>query len=219
MFDENFTFDTASRSPSLDSSNAPSTRSTSRSVSPCSAIGPSPSPRFSITDLAAQLADQRLRTESRINHDSCEAYAADDDDAGWAVQPSIEAEEVATSYVSSSRRSSVRPRSPPTQRSQRQANARLLCMSSHRQDIAALVASMVNSKEQCSVSSGDSLARIQTISEDDEGYDDSSDGLTPVQSRRSSVANFRRMDVRRASDSKGAGACVKEREDPFEGQE
>ncbi|KAK5744368.1 hypothetical protein LTR17_002078 [Elasticomyces elasticus] len=211
MFDENFTFDTASRSPSLDSSNAPSTRSTSRSVSPCSAIGPSPSPRFSITDLAAQLADQRLRTESRINHDSCEAYAADDDDAGWAVQPSIEAEEVATSYISSSRRSSVRPRSPPTQRSQRQANARLLCMSSHRQDIAALVASMVNSKEQCFVSSGDSLARIQTISEDDEGYDDSSDSLTPVQSRRSSVANFRRMDQ---------GCTIsEEREDPFEGQE
>ncbi|KAK0823196.1 hypothetical protein LTR73_008721 [Friedmanniomyces endolithicus] len=206
MFDDNFTFDTA-RSPSLDSSNAPTTRDTSRSVSPCSTVPPFPGSRFSVTDLAAQLADQRNRTDSRIRYDDCEAYAANDDDAGWTVMPSIERDAgiAPLRHSSTSTRQSSRPHSP-SQRSQRQANARLLFTHSHRQDIAALVARMVQSKEQCSVSSSESLALTTTITED-EGYD-SSDGSTAVHSRRSSVASARRVESRRASDVKSSGACV-----------
>ncbi|KAK3115615.1 hypothetical protein LTR53_004873 [Teratosphaeriaceae sp. CCFEE 6253] len=208
MFDLNFTFDTA-RSPSLDSSNAPSTRDTSRSVSPCSAIGPLPAARFSVTDLAAQLAGQRMSTSSLISYDSCEAYAAADDDEGWTVAPSIEADaglaSLPTSYTSTRR--SARQHSP-SHRSQRQATARLLCTPSHRHDIAALVSRMVRRKEQCSITPCDSLALIPTLTEDDEGYT-SSAGATPAHSRRSSVANARRADVRRASDAKSIGAaCV-----------
>ncbi|TKA39121.1 hypothetical protein B0A54_09718 [Friedmanniomyces endolithicus] len=192
MFDDNFTFDTA-RSPSLDSSNAPSTRDTSRSVSPCSTVPPFPCSRFSVTDLAAQLADQRIHTN--------------DDDAGWTVMPSIERD----AGIAPLRKSSTSTRQPsrphsPSQRSQRQANARLLFTHSHRQDIAALVARMVQSKEQCSVSSSESLALTSTITED-EGYD-SSDGSTSVHSRRSSVANARRKESRRDSDVKSTGGCV-----------
>ncbi|TKA26707.1 hypothetical protein B0A54_16995 [Friedmanniomyces endolithicus] len=206
MFDDNFTFDIA-RSPSLDSSNAPSTGDTSRSVSPCSTVPPFPGSGFSVTDLAAQLADQRIRTDSRIRYDDCEAYAANDDDAGWTVMPSIERDAgiAPLRHSSTSTRQSSRPHSP-SQRSQRQANARLLFTHSHRQDIAALVARMVQSKEQCSVSSSESLALTTTITED-EGYD-SSDGSTAVHSRRSSVASARRVENRRASDVKSLGACV-----------
>ncbi|KAK1040910.1 hypothetical protein LTS16_010025 [Friedmanniomyces endolithicus] len=208
MFDDNFTFDTA-RSPSLDSSNAPSTRDTSRSVSPCSTVPPFPCSRFTVTDLAAQLADQRIHTDSRIRYDDCEAYAANDDDAGWTVMPSIEREAgvAPLRHSSTSTRQPSRPHSP-SQRSQRQANARLLFTHSHRQDIAALVARMVQSKEQCSVSSSESLALTSTITED-EGYD-SSDGSTSVHSRRSSVANARRKESRRGSEVKSSGACVKQ---------
>ncbi|KAK1059700.1 hypothetical protein LTR74_012431 [Friedmanniomyces endolithicus] len=206
MFDDNFTFDTA-RSPSLDSSNAPSTRDTSRSVSPCSTVPPFPCSRFSVTDLAAQLADQRLHTASRIRYDDCEAYAANDDDAGWTVMPSIERDAgiAPLRQSSTSTRQPSRPHSP-SQRSQRQANARLLFTHSHRQDIAALVVRMVQSKEQCSVSSSESLALTSTITED-EGYH-SSDGSTSVHSRRSSVANARRKESRRGSEVKSLGACA-----------
>jgi len=209
MFDENFTFD-ASRSPSLDSSNAPSTRDTSRSVSPCSTMGPFPLPTYSVTDLAAHFADQRLRTGSQICYDSCEAYANNDDEASWSVEPSIEDADTAIAPVSRSRRSVQRPARPhsPSQRLQRQVNARLLCTSSHHRDIAALVSRMVESKQQCSVSPPQAIAPTAEAAQEDEGYD-SSDGSTAVQSRRSSVAvNGKRVDHRRSSDMRASGACV-----------
>ncbi|TKA78091.1 hypothetical protein B0A55_03278 [Friedmanniomyces simplex] len=216
MFDDNFTFDTA-RSSSPDSSNAPSTRDPSRSVSPCSPVGPLPSTtRFSVTDLAAQLADQRLRTDSRIRYDDCAAYAAHDDDAGWnlGALPSIEREAgvdsllptaVPSSACARRSSSSARPLSP-SRRAQRQANARLLFTNSHRRDIAALVSRMVESKEQCSVSSSSSDSLTHTIAED-EG-DDSGDDATAAQSRRSSVASGRWGGSRRASDVRSSGGCV-----------
>jgi hypothetical protein len=208
MFDENFSFD-ASRSPSLDSSNAPSTRDTSRSVSPCSAVGPFPPPpaTFSVADLAAQFADSRIRQDSRVYNDPCEAYAAMDDDAGWVIEPATEVDIAIAPLAKSSTFPQRAPRQhSPSHRIQRQANARLLCTSSHRQEVAALVARMVQTQEQCSVASSESGSPISTIAED-EGYD-SSDGATPVQSRRSSIVpGVRRMESRRPSEAK-VNACV-----------
>lgn len=216
MFDENFGFGTA-RSPSLGSANASSTRDTSRSVSPCSPISPfSPPPRFSVTDLAASFAGQRLHRRSQICYDSCEAYAADDDDAGWIVQASIDEDETSPLSRTQTFQRPARPHSP-SQRLQRQLTSRLLCSASHHRDISALVAQMVESNEQCSISPPEAMSTPAVV--DDEGYD-SSDGsysgspLTPVQSntqtRRSSVAaSKQRLEYRRSSDiTKTAGACV-----------
>ncbi|EMC99092.1 hypothetical protein BAUCODRAFT_391215 [Baudoinia panamericana UAMH 10762] len=207
MFDENFTFDTP-RSPSLDSSNSPSTRAPSRSVSPCSPTTPFPAPSFSVTDLAAQFGNSRIERRAQICYDSCAAYAACDDDAGWYVGPSIDDDNLDKAPTSYSRRDSLRPARPhsPTQRSRRQCNARLLCSASHHRDIAALVARMVDSGEQCSVSASSNVA----MDAEDEGYDSSSQSLTPAQSRRSSLAiTGKKQDGRRLSrDTKSAGACV-----------
>lgn len=204
MFDENFSFDKP-RSPSVDSSNASSTRDHSRSPSPCSPTSAYPPLNFSVTDLAARFSDARVRPDSQIMYDSCAAYAAADDDAGWTLESTAEAESELRRPSSSSRRfpqrAPPRPHSP-SQRSQRQANARLLCFSAHRADIAALVSRMVNTNDQCSVASGD----LNPSRTDDDGYD-SSDGSTPVQSRRASVASIR---SRRGSELRGmssAGVC------------
>ncbi|KXL46242.1 hypothetical protein M433DRAFT_144558 [Acidomyces richmondensis BFW] len=217
MFDENFSFDTA-RSPSLRSTKASSTRDTSRSVSPCSPISPfSAPPGFSVTDLAASFATQRLHGRAQICYDSCEAYAANDDDAGWVIHSSIE--EAEASPLARTRTYPPRPARPhsPSQRLQRQLNSRLLCSTSHHRDISALVAQMVESNEQCSISPPEAMSAPAAV--DDEGYD-SSDGsysgssLTPVQShshsRRSSLAaSKQRLEYRRSSDiTKAAGACV-----------
>lgn len=202
MFDENFSFGTP-RSPSLDSSNASSTRDTSRSVSPCSPTGAYPPPSFTVTDLAAQFAGQRIRRDAQMCYDSCEAYAANDDDAGWSIPP-VEEEDFA--QISRSRTCPPARSHSPTTRVRRQANARLLCTSSHREELAQLVSRMVQRNEQCSVTSPpDSLSAVV---DEDEGYD-SSEGLTPVQSRRSSNANNRiKAGLRRSSDMKSTGACV-----------
>lgn len=210
MFDDNFTFSSATRSPSLDSSNASSTREPSRSVSPCSPTGPFPPPRFSVTDLAAQFADQRLRRDARVYHDSCASYANSEDDAGWTIEPSVE--EAEPSPVSPRSRTcpqrSTRAQSPP-HRSHRQANARLLCSASHHRDIAALVSRMVQSNDQCSVNPPpDSSSATAANLEADEGYD-SSEGSIGIETRRSSYAASRqRLEYRRSSDMKTTGACV-----------
>lgn len=198
MFDHNFSFDTP-RSPSIESSNASSTREPSRSVSPCSAVGPFPPPRYSVSDLAAQFADQRIQRKSQICYDSCETYANNDDDAGWQLPE----DDVDMQPISRSRTFPQRSHSP-SQRQQRQVNARLLCSSSHRQELAALVARMVQSKEQCSVHQ---IESIQAVAVEDEGYD-SSEQSTPVHSRRSSIA-VQKQQYRRSSDMKSTGASVR----------
>ena len=202
MFDENFSWDTR-RSPSLESSNAPTTRDTSRSVSPCSPEGPFPPPRFTMSDLAAQLGDSRLRHDSRINYDSCEAYGATDDDAGWRIEPTIE-ETCTMALLDRSRTYPQKPARPhsPTQRAQRQSNARLLCTSAHQQELAALVLRMVQSQDQCLVA--ETYAPITIVAQDAD-EDDSSDGSTLAQSRRSSILP---NDRRRLSDMKITGTRV-----------
>lgn len=201
MFDENFSFDSP-RSPSINSSTA-ATRNSSRSVSPCSAAGPFPPPRFSVTDLAAQFADQRIQKQTSICYDNCETYANNDDDADWSI-PTIEDDEY--NQLSRSRTFPQRPHSP-SRRMQRQLNTRLLCTTSHHRDIAALVARMVNSKEQCSITPPGSGSPTRAEVED-EGYD-SGEGPTTTSTRRSSVATIKsRTDYRRSSDLKNGGACV-----------
>lgn len=205
MFDENFSFDSP-RSPSIGSSTA-ATRDSSRSVSPCSSTTPFPPPRMSVTDLAAHFASQRIRTTSQICYDSCEPYANNDgDEAGWSI-PSIEdADDNNSNRLSRSRTFPTRPQSP-SRRAQRQLNTRLLCSTSHLRDIAALVEGMVESNDQCCIStSGSSL-----LSHEDEGYSsDSNDNDHEMAgmpaSRRSSAATVK---YRRSSDYKGMGvACV-----------
>jgi len=219
MFDENFSFD-PSRSPSLDSSNSPSTRDISPATSPCSAaVASYPPPRFSVTDLAAQFADQRIQHTSRICHDTCEAYANLDEDAGWQIEPEPSIEDVAacgprhprsrTSHTA--QRPPTRPHSPSSQRQHRQISARMLLNPAHHRDIAALVSRMVASNDQCSVSSSaapDRLPPAVVIDEDDEGYDSSD-----APSRPSSLAApppRPRLDYRRSLDMRSTmtGACV-----------
>jgi hypothetical protein len=209
MFDENFTFD-LSRSPSLASSNASSSREPSRSVSPCSHTSPHPPPRFSVTDLATQFSNQRLRKDSQICYDSCEAYAATDDDAGWTIEPCIE-QDVESGVTPFSRVRSSMPRPPrphsPSQRLQRQLNARLLCSTSHHRDIAALVHRMVQANEQCSVSPPEAIATSPTTPtspEEDEGYDTGNDYATPALA----VPPRPRLDYRRSMEFRMTGACV-----------
>ena len=200
MFNEDFSFDT-SRSPSVDSTNTATTDS-SRSVSPCSAAGPYPPPRFSVTDLAAQFAGQRLRKESPICYDSCDAYANNDDDDGWSIPP-VEVNEA--DQLPRSRLLPQRSHSP-SRRIQRQLNTRLLCSVSHHRDIATLVARMVESNDQCSTAPL-SPTSLVNVPEPDEGYSSSDEPMTAT-SRRSSVATVKRSEYRRSSDLKLGGACV-----------
>ncbi len=203
MFDENFSFDSP-RSPSIGSSTA-ATRESSRSVSPCSTAGPFPPPRMSVTDLAAQLAGQRLRKEATICYDSCEAYAnKDGDEDGWAIPPLDSNDD----YQSLSRSRTFPQRSQSTsRRTQRQLNTRLLCSTTHHRDVAALVSRMVESNDQCSITPPGCV----TPTHDDEGYSSENDeqmtGMSA--SRRSSVATTKsRSDYRRGSDYVGSRASV-----------
>ena len=201
MFDDNFSFDSA-RSPSIGSSTT-ATRESSRSVSPCSPAGPLPMARYSVTDLAVQFADQRLRKEATICYNSCASYANNDDDDGWTI-PSIEDEEF--NQLSRSRTFPQRPHSP-SRRHQRQVNTRLLCSSTHHRDIAALVSRMVDSKEQCSITPPGPMTP-NSVEDEDEGYDSGEDTSMST-SRRPSIATLKsRSDFRRNSDLKRTGACV-----------
>ena len=203
MFDENFTFD-APRSPSIGSTTT-ATRASSRSVSPCTNSSPFPRPRFSVTDLAAQFADQRLRKESAICYDSCEAYANNDDDADWSI-PSVNDDE-AFNQLQRARTFPTRPHSP-SRRTQRQLNSRLLCSTSHHRDIASLVAKMVKTQDQCSITPPGSTTPTRAEHED-EGYNSGSDvEMQLPTSRRSSAATIRSRLDRRGSDMRSSGACV-----------
>ena len=203
MFNENFSFDSP-RSPSLDSNTTTTTQQSSRSVSPCSAAGPFPSPRFSVTDLATQFAGQRLRKESTICYDSCESYANNDDDAGWSIPPIDD--DNCYSTLSRSRTFPQRPHSP-SRRVQRQLHTRLLCTPSHHRDISALVSRMVDAKEQCSITPPGSTTPVDD--HEDEGYSSSDEPGLSSASRRSSVATVKsRQSYRRSSDMKSTGACV-----------
>ena len=193
----------------MDSNDATSTHDTSRSVSPCSAVAPHPPPRLSVTDLTSQLAGQRLQQNSLICYDSCEAYANTDDDSGWEID--VEPFENNSTFLSSrrSRTISQRPTRPhsPSQRLQRQVNARMLCSSTHQRDMAVLVSRMVESNDQCSVSAPEHLPSAM-CNEEDEGYD-SGEGSTPIPSRRPSLISARpTLNFRRSSDMRTTGACV-----------
>jgi len=234
MFDENFSFEPL-RSPSLDSTNSTSTRNTSRSVSPCSAVAPLPSPppaRLSISELASQFAGQRIHQASQVCYDSCEAYANLDDNAGWQIDGDDDDDGNACISRRSVRRSRTFPQRParphsPSQRLQRQANARLLCSASHHRDISALVARMVESSDQCSVSappevlpsavaaaSTTSSSSTMATTPEDEGYDSCEDGSSPAYTmssarRPSGLAARPKLLYRRSSDMKTlTGACV-----------
>ncbi|CAK3757007.1 Hypothetical predicted protein [Lecanosticta acicola] len=203
MFDENFTFHTTSRTPSLDSTgNTSSTRQPSRSVSPCSPITAFPQPRFSVTDLAATFASSRLRTDAQICYDSCDAYANPDDDAGWEIPLP---DDDLSSIMSRSRTVPSRSHSP-SRRIQRQLNTRLLCSISHARDISSLLNRMVDDKEQCNILSQASLSSPVEV---DEGYNSSDARPIIAESRRSSVAVSRtRMEFRRSSELKTTCARV-----------
>jgi hypothetical protein len=212
MFSPTFTFD-APRSPSLDSTNTTSTRDTSRSVSPCSPTSAFPPPRYSVTDLAAQMDKQRLRSEAQICHQPCSAYANTDDDAVWALPPLSGDEAMPTAVLRRVRTAPVtgRSTSPTSRRLQRQTNSRLLCSATHHKDIASLLERMVNTSEQCSVAPPTSLAVPTHPTEDDEGYDSAEDEREPssVAARKVSVVVLRRgAEFRRASDFRKTGASI-----------
>jgi len=211
MFDENFCFAPV-RSGSLGSTTSSSTEQTSREVSPCSPINALPPPAYTMTDLAACLGRSRLRQDAQICYDSPEAYANMDDDAGWTLDP----------VPSTESESSDRPRSrmvtssqPQSRRAQRHSNTRLLFSAAHRKDIAALVARMVESEEQCSVAPAEILSSTPsttTISvDDDEGYDSSSELWDPsTESRQASTSAPRmRIRYRRSMELKNNSACVR----------
>lgn len=196
---EDFSFD-AARSPSVDSNNTLSTttRDTSRSVSPCSPVASFPPPTYSVTDLAACFANSKLiRRDAQICYDPCDAYANLDDDAGWQIPADdVDYAHAVPSRPLSQQRSQSRTR--------RQMAARLLCSTAHHKDIASLVSRMVESGEQCSVSTPTSQNAVTEDEAYDEGYD-SSDAT----SRRSSLAVSRsRLDYRRSSEMKTSSACV-----------
>ena len=223
MFDDNFSFG-FSRSPSMASSNASSTREPSRSVSPCSPLSafPPPPERSSVTDLAADLDRQRIRPEARIHYQSCDSYAnTTDDDSAWDLPPLCSDSEADSTYsgsitatsctmgVSRGRIAPTRSYSP-TRRVQRQSGTRLLCSSqNHAKDIAALVSRMVSSSEQCSVISPPDAMPSQEEA-DDEGYNSSNGGDELVSSSRRSTISRRDMDYRRARKSVGAAAIAKD---------
>ena len=92
----------------------------------------------------------------------------------------------------------------PSRRAQRQVNTRLLCTASHHRDIAALVARMVDSEDQCCITPPEPSTPSNEV---DEGYSSSEEPMPT--SRRSSVAQSRpRTNYRRSSDYKSTGACV-----------
>ncbi|KAI5358169.1 hypothetical protein Slin15195_G064960 [Septoria linicola] len=200
LFNEDFAFDSTPRSPSLSSDLTLSTRDTSRSVSPCTATSAYPAPRFSVTDLAASFSNSRLRHDSQICYDSCEAYANMDDDAGWEIPGASD------DYLTVSRSRTITQRShSPSRRMARQASTRLLCSTTHAKDIAALVSQMVDSKEHCNVVASSESVKQSVEAMDDEGYDS---GTSAAASRRSSLAVQRsRLDYRRTSDLKTAGGA------------
>ena len=224
MFDDNFSF-TFSRSPSWASSNESSTREPSRSVSPCSPISafPPPLPRYSVTDLAADLDRQRIRPEARIHYQPCDSYAnTTDDDSAWDVPPLCSDSEAdstysgsvtATSYATGVSRARVTPTRSysPTRRVQRQSGTRLLCSSqNHAKDIAALVSRMVSSSEQCSVVAPPDVLPSNEEA-DDEGYNSGNGGdESMTSSRRGTLSSKRSMDFRRARKSVGAAAIAKD---------
>jgi len=163
-----------------------------------------------MTDLAACFGRSRLRQDAQMCYDSSEPYANVDDDAGWTLDP-IPSTEGATLE-----RSRSRIMAPQSQgrRSQRHSNTRLLCSAAHRKDIAALVARMVESKEQCSVAPAEifpSTLVAAGSADDDEGYDSSSEHYeASEESRQSSSAASRvRLRYRRSTDFKANSACVK----------
>nr|POE79659.1 hypothetical protein CFP56_07724 [Quercus suber] len=154
-----------------------------------------------------------------ICYDPCDAYAnLDDDDAGWLV-----ADSPTSDYHSASIRAGLAPRSAP-HRSLRQSNARLLCSTAHRHDIAALVARMVHSQDQCAVAHTELHPSELALAADDEGYDSSemdassspssssSSSASPSfsSSRRPSMALHRRagLEYRRSSDLRCGAPCV-----------
>ena len=193
----------------MGSTNTSSTQGYSRSISPFTATEPVPSPGFSVGDLAAQFADQRIRKESRICHDSCASYANNDDDAGWTIEETIEPMEDDAVFASVTRSRTVplqvAQAHSPSQRTQRQTNARLLSSASHARDIAALVSRMVESSDQCSVQCPPESLTADT----DEGYDSDDHAMQYQASRRVSIATSRRQLVyRRSSELSTTGACV-----------
>lgn len=193
MFDDNFSFATSSRTPSLVSlAESSTTEAPTRSVSPCSPALPD-EPTCPMAHLAAQFASQRIRRDAHIIYDSCDAYAATDDDAGWTIDEPCEPE------CSRDLDFTLRSRSS-SQRAQRQLNARLLCSSTaHQRDIAQLVTRMVETGDQCAIlPSGSCLASSPT---EDEGYDSDSPVPNEIQTRQT-------FDYRRASDMRSSGISV-----------
>ncbi|QIW98051.1 hypothetical protein AMS68_003569 [Peltaster fructicola] len=185
---ENFTFDTT-RSLSVDSNTM-----SSRSVSPCSATSPYPAAEYSMTDLAADFDRQRLRQNSQIYSQPCNSYAAVDDDAGWLIEP-----ETSLPPVQRVRSAPLRSMSPTRRRTDRQANARLLCSATHHRDIAALVTKMITQQEQCSVCPPSAI----TSAVDDDEVD-----LSPLSRQSSGLSITRSKEYRRPSDMRKTGASI-----------
>lgn len=205
--------------PSRSPSDASNSASSSRDVSPCSSTcssptSPIPGTFYSVADLTADLDRQHIHHScgSHIARQSCAAYANADDDAGWTISPRCADGSADTSSTLHPSAFPIHhPRrtiSPSRHRHQRQLNARLLCTASHHRDIAALVARMLNSHDQCSVAPPVSIAPSPTSApapnvddgeDDDEGYD--SDDQAGPRAIRPSAAEYRR-----AADPKRTGA-------------
>lgn len=168
-------------------------RRSSGSTSPCSTI----THQSSVTDLVAQFAVHRIRRTSQISYHPFESYANQDDDAAWSIPPDDGAS------LSESTALAQTARSFSNTRLQRQVNTRLLCTASHHRDISALVARMIDSGDQCDISSPDPSETSLTIDED-EGYNSSED----ISRRSSTVATRPRLEYRRSSDCSRIGTCV-----------
>nr|POE66215.1 hypothetical protein CFP56_54477 [Quercus suber] len=158
--------------------------------------------------LSTLFAHSRLRTESTICYDPCDAYANLDDDAGWIISDSPTSDyrpSASTTFAS------IRSSSSSHHRSARQSHARLLCSSAHRHDIAALVARMVQSRDQCSVVAHTELHPSELVpGAEDEGYDSSEmdDGETSYSRRSSRAIPPRSLEYRRSSDMRCGSTCV-----------
>ncbi|KAF2483285.1 hypothetical protein BDY17DRAFT_324035 [Neohortaea acidophila] len=200
MFNANFSFTPRpTRVDSFMNTSNPA-RSSTRSASPCTSGAPSPTD-FSVTDLAAQFSQQRIQRNAQICYDSCTSYANTDDDASWSIPPLEAGNNDALHRVRSY--PPPRPHSP-SQRAHRQLHTQLLCTTSHRRDIAALIAGMVDAGEQCCVSPLSPEPSSPSADGDDEGYNSSDDA-----SRQSSVTTPQyQWYHRRASDLVSSGACV-----------
>jgi hypothetical protein len=208
MFAQHFTFDTQPSPALRPQQYTSSTRDTSRSVSPCSSTTDPylPPPRFTVNDLAASLANSRIRPDSQIRYDSCAAYAnLDDDDAAWDIPDDDDDDDEDDSPAATS---ASRPHShlshSPARRIQRQHSTRMLCSLAHAKDIADLVSRMVDAKEQCEVADSDPVKRSsEMLDEDDDG------GEMLSLSRRSSWAvHGARGNHGRTLDVKAGGARV-----------